>query len=87
VGVHRGSLVLFLIFTLVALRCSAGDWCLLLSEQYVQSKESIPSAKRRGAAARLPPALCCFVLVLCEGELLGNFFFGGGIPTVLPGKS
>lgn len=73
ISVQRGSLLLFLIFTLVALSSSAGDWHLLLSKLYMRSKEIIPSAEHRGAAARPPPALCCFVLVLCEGELLGNF--------------
>lgn len=73
IGVHRGLLLLFLIFTLVALSCSAGDRHLLLSELYMQSKGSVPPAQCREAAAHPPPALCCFVLVLCEGKLLGNF--------------
>lgn len=72
IGVRRGWLLLFLVFTLVALSCSAGDRRLWLTELYGQHKESIPSAQRRGAAARPPPALGCFVLVLREGELIGN---------------
>lgn len=53
IGVHRGWLLLFLIFTLVALRCSAGDRHLLLPERYTQHKESIPSVQRRGLSAAL----------------------------------
>lgn len=50
IAVHKGLLLLFLIFTLVALGCSAGDRHLLLSKLYMQSKESIPPAQRHAAA-------------------------------------
>lgn len=72
IGVCRGPLLLFLIFTLVALSFSARDWHLVLSELYMQSKENILSVQSFGASAHPPTALCCLVLVLCEGELLGN---------------
>lgn len=57
ISVHRGWLLLFLIFTLVALSCSAGDRRLWLTELYMQHKESIPSAQRCSPASR--PRLLC----------------------------
>lgn len=61
IGVHRGSLLFFVIFTLVALCCSSGDQHLLLPELYMQHRERIPLYRATGLPlARLPlsAALC-----------------------------